>query len=131
MASILRCRQWCVNRVLPNAGSGRFIPKNRPSRLPLSLAPYHYKTSTDQFPPLGWIYVQSGSLNIRANDDDALGINHNDGIATLKAGDQITIGPQTATLVGRPGRNGDVWLLSVNAWPLLADGDYAVTITRA
>lgn len=131
MASILRCRQWCVNRVLPNAGSGRFIPKNRPSKAPTQAALYHYLTTTSKTPPAGWIYVASGSLNIWLNDDDANGINHNDSISTLKAGDQITIGTQTATLIGPPVRNGDVWVLSVNAWPLLADGDYAVTITRA
>ena len=132
MASILRCRQWCVGRVLPNAGSGRYIPKNHPSRAPIKTALYHYLTTTSQNPPNGWIYVGSGGLILRVSEVDAAGQNHNDGIDTLKAGDQITIGAQTATLVNSPIQSGpNVWSISVNAWPVMANGDYAVTITRA
>lgn len=131
MKGISRVRQGAVTRVLPNAGSGNVIPKHYPNRAPVTAAPYHYLTIASQNPPAGWIYCASGGLQLRVNEVDAAGQNHGDAIATLKAGDSITIGTQTGVLVDPPLKSGPtVWTIPVSAWPVLADGDYSVTTTR-
>jgi hypothetical protein len=109
---------------------GDYIPL-RSKRADLKAANYHYLTTASQNPPAGWIYNASGSLNIYVNGVDADGISHTAAIPTIPNGSTLTIGPQSATVVNNPGQfSPNVFLLSVNAWPALANGDYAVTVTR-
>lgn len=130
--SIIRARQGCVTRVLPNANSGPYIIRNYRPRAALTAANYHYLTTNSQTPPLGWIYMASGSLNMFISQVDADGINHDVNINTIPAGSDITVGPQTGKLVNPPLKvSGTVWLMSMTAWPVLANGDYQVSVTRA
>ena len=90
-------------------------------------ASYNYRNTADQFPPAGFIYHNSPSLNLRIARVDANGVNRSP-MEQLNAGDTMTIGPQTGTLANSPNPSAEHFTVSMLAWPQLVDGTYVTTV---
>ena len=88
---------------------------------------YQYVNTSDINPPAGRIHSTSNIL--RFNEVDKNG-NLRD-LGQLVSGDSITVGTQTATLTADPIFQSPVWRLTVDAWPMLADGDYICSAEKA
>ncbi len=119
-------RDQVTNRVVRR---GDPISPRQKISVPVSGALYHYLTTTSQNPPPGWIYAASGGLLLRINATDADGRYHGESIPALKAGDTISIGANTGTVQDPPINSGPgVFSVAVDVWPVLANGDYTVTV---
>lgn len=97
--------------------------------LAFSGALYNYEENAAT-PPAGSIYHSTGANSLKINVVDANGVDHTTAIQSLRAGDQITIGTQSAYLTGTPGITTGVALVLVDSWPNYTNGQYAVTIVK-
>ena len=115
---------------------GHSIGLNRPKTFVSNVSPvtgalYNYTTTSAQNPPKGSMYVGNGGLNLFFNEVDANDVNHGGDMQLIHVGDKINVSTNTATIVTAPRLMGPgTWLISVDAWPVLANGQYTVTITK-
>ena len=94
-------------------------------------ARYNYTTSSEQFPAVGNIVNNTGSLIVRLNTIDLDGINRYDGLVQLRAGDTVVIGVTSGVLANAVGFSGDIANLFMVSWTGPANGEYVVTVILA
>lgn len=126
---VARWRQPILGRVVKRAAQMLLVPPREVTVEQLG-ATYEYRTNASATPPAGFIYMADGGLLLRVNEIGARGNNNGYILAQLRAGDTITVGPQTAQITGPAVWNTGVCSVPVNLWPLLADGLYTVTVAR-
>jgi hypothetical protein len=90
-------------------------------------ARYDYIT-TSAAPVVGQITVSNGGLQVRISEIDKDGVNHAGPLSRLRIGDSIFVGTQEGILAETPIDFGSYYLMPVTAWPVLANGEYAVTL---
>jgi hypothetical protein len=105
---------------------GDFIPLRQKREKDVTLAEYNYKNA-NAVPSAG--QITSGGLQIRINEFDANHIFHGEGLDRVTIGNTITIGTQSAVITTAPIETSGYFFFDVDAWPLLADGKYNVSIT--
>ena len=90
-------------------------------------ARYDYKTLAGP-PATGQITSGSSGapLQVRVSNTDKDGLNHAGPLSRLRVGDSLFVGTQEGVLTELPIDFGSYTILEMVAWPLLADGEYAV-----
>jgi hypothetical protein len=90
-------------------------------------ARYDYKTLAGP-PATGQITSGSSGapLQVRVSNTDKDGLNHAGPLSRLRIGDSLFVGTQEGVLTELPIDVGSYTILEMVAWPLLADGEYAV-----
>ena len=132
MRQLIRHRQGVIHAMTPNNGNRRFLKGAHFAR---NLKPhsgpaiYEYVNTSSTDVPTGRIYVAPASTLLRIHRIDKNGVERN--LYQITTGDTITIGGQTATLVADPILQGDVYRITVDAWPALPDGEYEATAMHA
>jgi len=91
----------------------------------ITFARYDYKT-VGAVPAVG--NVNSTNLQVRINAIDKDGKNHAGPFSRLQIGDSIFVGTQEGILTAEPIETSGYFILETAAWPLLADGEYDVTL---
>lgn len=109
---------------------GDYIPL-RHKRGKLAGAPYNVFNTSSLTPGSGQLYIPPSGLTLRMNGWDAAGNDNTAFISTLRAGDTINIGAVPTVLAGTPIFNTGVLALFVVALPVVADGNYIITVTKA
>lgn len=101
----------------------------RRKHIPVTGANYNYVNSNASIAPIGTVVHVPASLWLRINEVDADGINRSWALGQIQAGYTITIGSQSAIAQGIALQNTGSWSVPVDAWPVLPDGPYVVTVT--
>ena len=114
-------KRQVTNRVVT---LGDPIP-GRQWRGPLAGAPYHNETQ-NAVPATA--HITATGTQVRVSAFDALGRNHTGPLSSLDVGDTFTAGTQTGTLTAAPIETSGYFILELDAWPLLPDGDYLCTL---
>jgi hypothetical protein len=91
----------------------------------ITFARYDYKT-VSSVPATG--NINSTGLQVRVNDVDKDGQNHAGPLSRLNVGDSIFVGTQEGIITAEAIQTSGYTILEVASWPLLADGEYFVTL---
>jgi hypothetical protein len=123
---------WLIKRSVTQrvVKIGEPIPL-RHKRGKLAGAPYNVVNTSSITPGSGQLYIPPSGLTLRINGWDLAGNDNTAYISTLRAGDTINIGAVPAVLAGTPIFNMGVVELFVVALPVVADGNYIITVTKA
>jgi hypothetical protein len=103
----------------------------RHNRGELEGAPYNVVNTSSITPGSGQLYIPPSGLMLRMDGWDAAGNDNTAYISTLRGGDTINIGAVPTVLVQPPIFNTGVFSLSVVALPVVTDGQYLITVTKA
>lgn len=109
---------------------GDYIPL-RHKRGKLAGSPYNVFNTSSITPGAGQLYIPPSGLTLRIDGWDAAGNDNTAFISTLRAGDTIHIGTVPAVLAGIPIFNTGVFALFVESLPVVVDGLYLITVTKA
>jgi len=92
-------------------------------------ARYRYLTNAG-VPAVGHISAGSASApnQVRINEIDQDGINHAGPLSRMRIGDSIFVGTQEGIIAVEPIDVGDYFIFDMVSWPVLADGQYDVTL---
>jgi len=93
-------------------------------------ARYNYLTNAG-VPATG--YVSAGSVSapnqVRINEVDKDGFDHNGPFSRMRIGDSIFVGTQEGIIAQEPIDAGGYYIFEMVSWPALADGAYDVTLS--
>lgn len=92
-------------------------------------ARYNYLTNAG-VPATG--YISAGSVSapnqVRINEIDKDGVDHNGPLSRLRIGDSVFVGTQEGIIALEPIDVGGYYIFEMVSWPALADGPYDVTL---
>jgi len=92
-------------------------------------ARYNYRTNAG-VPAVGYISAGSASApnQVRINEVDMDGIDHNGPFSRMRIGDSVFVGVQEGIIASTPIDAGGYYIFDMVSWPVLADGPYDVTL---
>ena len=92
-------------------------------------ARYNYLTNAG-IPAAGYISAGSASVpnQVRINEVDKDGIDHNGPFSRLRAGDSVWVGTQEGVIEHEPIDAGGYYIFDMVSWPVMTDGIYDVTL---
>jgi hypothetical protein len=95
-------------------------------------ARYDYITgaSPPQPVPFGSVTQVTASLLLKFNQQDKDSNNWDHVFSAMEGGDILTIGSQSGTVLNKPFKSGNDWIISMVTFPVLTNGEYIVKVAR-
>jgi hypothetical protein len=117
LGHILTCHVTATNAVGANTAVSNGVP--------IVSARYDYKT-VGAVPATG--NITSTGVQVRINNIDKDGVDHNTALSNIGVGDSIFVGAQEGVIAIHPIYTSGYWIFDMVSWPALADGEYAVKL---
>lgn len=105
---------------------GDFIAGRQKRVDDVTLAQYNFR-NVSAVPALG--QITHSALQLRISEFDHNAVYHGEGLRKVAIGNTVTIGTQSAVITTTPIETSGYFFFDVDAWPLLPDGLYTVSIT--